>query len=304
MLDNLRAMGVFACVVERNSFSGAAKELGITTSAVSQQIRSLEQEMNVTLLHRSTRKISLTEVGQAFYQSCQEMMAAAERGKIRISELQDNLIGELRLATTPELGAMHIVPALSQWMMAHSSLKVRIEAAHHYVDLVDQHIDIAIRMSPKMEQRDDYEFIPMARVEQVLLVSPSYLNQNPPIDCPQDLIKHELLPIDLMTDYSKFSFTHATSGEKVQIEMPVRIQTNNVFVAKTLCQNGHGIARILYLDAQHELRKSELIEILPNWKLPEYILYAVILKREQQPVKITRCIETLKNFFAQLPGGR
>lgn len=66
MLENLRAMGVYACVVERGSFSGAAKDLGITTSAVSQQIRSLEQELNVTLLHRSTRKISMTEAGQAF----------------------------------------------------------------------------------------------------------------------------------------------------------------------------------------------------------------------------------------------
>lgn len=66
MLDQLRAMGVFACVVEKNSFSGAARDLGITTSAVSQQIRSLEQDMEVVLLHRSTRKLSLTEAGQAF----------------------------------------------------------------------------------------------------------------------------------------------------------------------------------------------------------------------------------------------
>ena len=72
MLDNLRSMAVFACVVERGSFSGAARDLGITTSAVSQQIRSLEEEMDVTLLHRSTRKLSLTEAGQAFFQSCQK----------------------------------------------------------------------------------------------------------------------------------------------------------------------------------------------------------------------------------------
>ena len=71
MLDQLRAMGVFACVVEKSSFSGAARDLGVTTSAVSQQIRSLEQDMEVTLLHRSTRKLSLTEAGQAFFHSCQ-----------------------------------------------------------------------------------------------------------------------------------------------------------------------------------------------------------------------------------------
>ena len=83
MLDQLRAMGVFACVVEKSSFSGAARELGITTSAVSQQIRSLEQEMEVVLLHRSTRKLNLTEAGQAFYarvrcQSCDSCFVALD----------------------------------------------------------------------------------------------------------------------------------------------------------------------------------------------------------------------------------
>jgi DNA-binding transcriptional LysR family regulator len=113
MLDNLRSMAVFASVVERGSFSAAARDLGITTSAVSQQVRSLEHEMGVVLLHRSTRKLSLTEAGHAFFQSCQEMVEAAQRGRIRINELRDELIGDLRIATTPELGANHVVPALS-----------------------------------------------------------------------------------------------------------------------------------------------------------------------------------------------
>ena len=72
--------------------------------------------MDVTLLHRSTRKLSLTDAGQAFFLSCQEMLAAAERGKIRINELRDDLVGDLRIATTPELGALHVIPGLSHWM--------------------------------------------------------------------------------------------------------------------------------------------------------------------------------------------
>lgn len=151
MLDQLRAMGVFACVVEKSSFSGAARELGITTSAVSQQIRSLENEMEVILLHRSTRKLSLTEAGQAFFHSCREMLAAAERGKVRINELRDELVGDLRIATTPEIGAMHLVPALSHWISAHRGLSVHFEAENKYIDLIEGRIDIAVRMSSKIE---------------------------------------------------------------------------------------------------------------------------------------------------------
>ncbi|MDM1248395.1 LysR family transcriptional regulator [Acinetobacter sichuanensis] len=304
MLDQLRAMGVFACVVEKSSFSGAARELGITTSAVSQQVRSLEQEMEVTLLHRSTRKLSLTEAGQAFFHSCQEMLAAAERGKIRINELRDDLVGELRIATTPELGATHVVPALSHWMSAHRGLMVHFEADNQFIDLIQERIDIAIRMCAKEEDSNNLTAIPLARVDQVLVASPSYLNQTAPIARPEDLINHDLIPVNIMKNYQSFAFQHAVSGENIHVEMQNRLQTNNVFVAKSLCQNGHGIARILYLDVQKELMNGTLVEVLPDWKLPTFTLNAMTLKREQQPMKIHRCLDALKQYFSQLPGGR
>ncbi|MFK6012072.1 LysR family transcriptional regulator [Acinetobacter baumannii] len=303
MLDQLRAMGVFACVVEKSSFSGAARELGITTSAVSQQIRSLENEMDVILLHRSTRKLSLTEAGQAFFSSCQEMLAAAERGKIRINELRDDLIGDLRIATTPDLAVQHIIPALSHWMSAHRGLSVHFEVGHRYIDLIDERIDIAVRMSSTAVEESD-SVIPMAFVDQILVASPSYLNQTSPILHPNDLNNHELLSINAMNDSRSFNFQHAKTGEKLNIEMASRLQSNNLQVAKALCQQGHGIARILYLDAQKELKNGSLIEILPDWKLPAFTLYAEIAKHDQQPMKIQRCVEALKQYFSQLAGGR
>ena len=303
MLDQLRAMGVFACVVEKSSFSGAARELGITTSAVSQQIRSLEHEMDVTLLHRSTRKLSLTEAGQAFFLSCQEMLAAAERGKIRINELRDDLVADLRIATTPELGALHVIPALSHCMSAHKGLAIHLEADHRYIDLIEERIDIAIRMSLRV---DDHQLtaVPLARVDQVLVASPSYLNQASPITRPEDLRNHELLPVTLMQNYQHFAFRHGLSGEIVNVDMKTRLGTNNVFVAKSLCQQGHGIARILYMDIQKELINGSLVEVLPDWQLPAYTLHALTSKREQYPMKVHRCIDALKQYFAQLPGGR
>ncbi|OTG94444.1 MULTISPECIES: LysR family transcriptional regulator [Acinetobacter] len=303
MLDQLRAMGVFACVVEKNSFSGAARDLGITTSAVSQQIRSLEQEMEVTLLHRSTRKLSLTEAGQAFFHSCQEMLAAAERGKIRINELRDDLIGDLRIATTPELAANHVIPALSHWMSAHRGLAVHIEADNQYIDLIDGRIDIALRMSSKIED-SNLHIVPLARVEQVLVASPSYLNQSAPISRPEDLKNHDLIPINVMKNYQSFSFKHGITNEIISLDMRSRLTSNNVLVAKALCQQGHGIARILYLDVQKDLISGALVEVLPEWNLPSFTLYAIIAKCEQQPMKIHRCLEALKQYFCQLPGGR
>jgi DNA-binding transcriptional LysR family regulator len=303
MLDQLRAMGVFACVVEKSSFSGAARELGITTSAVSQQIRSLENEMEVILLHRSTRKLSLTEAGQAFFHSCREMLAAAERGKVRINELRDELVGDLRIATTPEIGAMHLVPALSHWISAHRGLSVHFEAENKYIDLIEGRIDIAVRMSSKIED-SNLTAVPLARVEQILVASPSYLNQSAPISRPEDLKNHDLIPINVMNNYQQCSFQHGVTSEVVDLEMRSRLYSNNVLVAKSLCQHGHGLARILYLDVQKDLINGSLVEVLPEWKLPAFTLYAVISRREQQPMKIHRCLDALKQYFSQLPGGR
>ena len=303
MLDQLRAMGVFACVVEKNSFSGAARELGITTSAVSQQIRSLEQDMEVVLLHRSTRKLSLTEAGQAFFHSCQEMLSAAERGKIRINELRDDLIGELRIASTPELCANHVIPALSHWMSAHRGLSVHLEADNQYIDLIDGRIDIALRMSPKIDDQQLHA-VPLAHVEQVLVAAPSFINQSPLISRPEDLVKHDLLAMNIMKNHHHQAFQHGVSGENIHIEMDSRFSTNNILVAKSMCLQGHGIARILYLDIQKDLVSGSLVEVLPEWKLPAFTLYAVMSKREQQPTKIHRCLDALKQYFSQLPGGR
>jgi len=303
MLDQLRAMGVFACVVEKSSFSGAARELGITTSAVSQQIRSLENEMEVKLLHRSTRKLNLTEAGQAFFHSCQEMLAAAERGKIRINELRDDLVGDLRIATTPELGANHVIPALSHWMQAHRGLDVHVEADNQYIDLIEGRIDIALRMSPKIED-NNLNVVPLALVEQVMVASPSYLNQSAPVSRPEDLNNHDLIPVNIMKNYQHFSFQNAALGETVNLEMKSRLSTNNVLVAKSLCLQGHGIARILYLDVQKDLVNGSLVEVLPDWKLSNFTLYAITAKQEQQPMKVHRCLDALKQYFSQLPGGR
>lgn len=303
MLENLRAMAVFAAVVQRGSFSGAARQLGITTSAVSQQIRALEQELGVVLLHRSTRKLSLTEGGNALYQNCLEMVQAAERGRLRINELRNDIVGELRIATTPELGADHIIPALSNWMMAHSQLKVTFEADNRYIDLIDERIDVAIRMS-SVPPESSVDARPLARVDQIICATPQYLRQYGVPQHPEDLREMELVAISLMREPEQMDFRQAKSRQTASVKVPMRMCTNNVYLAKTLALNSHGILRVLYLDVQKELANGDLVELLPQWKLPDFTLYAVTLCREQQPLKIQRCLETLAQYFSQLPGGR
>lgn len=299
MLENLRGMAVFASVVRHGSFSGSAKELGITTSAVSQQIRSLENDMGVVLLHRSTRKLSLTEAGASFYESAKDVVAAAEQGRIRVNQLRDELAGNLRIATTPELGVNHILPALSTWMSAHDDLNIHFEADNQYVDMIEERIDIAIRMAPSAND-NTLSMYPLTEVRQMLVASPHYLRQYDKLVEPKDLTKLQMIGVSLLKDPNQFDVNHIETGKKTRVKMPSRIQTNNVFLATTLAKEGHGVMRIMSLDVQKELASGDLVEVLPGYQLPTYMLYAVTPRREQQPAKVTRCLEVLTKYFEKI----
>ncbi|MBC7752128.1 MAG: LysR family transcriptional regulator [Candidatus Saccharibacteria bacterium] len=299
MLDSLRSMAIFVSVVDKGSFSGAARELRITTSAVSQQIRILENDVGAVLLHRSTRKLSLTEAGGVFYESCNEMVQAAKKGRVRINELRDELVGDLRIATTPELGLNHILPALSEWLQAHPGLKVHFEADNRYIDLIEERIDIAVRLSPGLA---DSTLIarPMAQTHLVLLASSSYLDKHSAINTPDDLEQHEIIGLTLAKDPQEYLFRHRMTGEEKAIRMPSRIQTNNVFLMSSLVTNGHGLGALLSVDLPPTYAEGGLVEVLPDWELqPNYTLYAITQRREQ-PLKVVRCIETLMQYFSQV----
>ncbi|WP_343596212.1 LysR family transcriptional regulator [Acinetobacter sp.] len=297
MLDQLRAMGIFACVVRQNSFSGAARELGITTSAVSQQIRSLEQEIAATLLYRSTRKISLTEAGQVFFLSCKEMLEAAERGKKSINELRDDLVGDLRIAANADLIAHHVIPALSHWMETHQSLKIQFEVDGHDPSFHPA-TDIGLKIRLQNEMPQDGE-IALADIEQLLVASPAYLQQHHILN-PTDLQSHMLYPDAFVFCTQPLFLRHMISDEKTYIEMPKRQVQNHISVVKSLCLNGLGLSQMLSLDVQRELFSGQLSVVLPDWKLPQYTLYAVV--SDPHSIRIQRCLDVLKAYFERVSG--
>lgn len=296
MLENLRGMAVFASVVDHGSFSGSAKSLGITTSAVSQQIRALEEDLGVILLHRSTRKLNLTEAGQGFYEAAKEVVNAAEEGRMRVNQLRDDLAGTLRIATTPELGVNHILPAISDWVGNHNELNVDFLADNRYIDMIEERVDISIRIgSMSLESRLSAHFF--ANVPQVLVASPNYLSRYDPIDTPKDLLSHSFIAIELMKDGHLLDFIDNESNKKNRIKMTSRFTTNNVMLATNMAIKGHGLVRLMELDAKPYLQSGELVRVLPNYDLPSSVLYAATLKKERQPVKVERCLEMLRAYF-------
>lgn len=296
MLDNLRGMAVFASVVNQGSFSGAAKELGITTSAVSQQIRTLESDLGIVLLHRSTRKLSLTEAGADYYDSAKVVVEAAEKGRIRITQLRDELAGVLRISTTPELALNHVFPALSSWIVTHKELSITFFADNNYVDMIDERIDVAIRMSRKIED-DNLSALPLAKVRQILVASPNYIKEHGEIKEPKNLKEHQLISISVMPEPNQLNFVNKKTSKKTRVKMESKFSANNVLLALKLAKKGHGVLKVMSIDAQAALESGDLVEVLPEYQLPTFELYAVTIDREQQPAKVTGCLKVLEKYW-------
>lgn len=289
MLDNLRAMAVFVSVADQGSFGGAAKELGITTSAVSQQVRALELNFGVTLLHRSTRKLSLTEAGASLYESAKNMVKFAEEAKDSVSQLRDGLLGNLRIATTPQLAHQYIVPALSHWLDKHNDLSLRILTANEHIDMIDERVDLAIYFSSP----DKDAGVPLLKVKQHLLAAPDYLLRHD-LKTPKNLARQHYIGAD-----GEVLALSGTAGKEI-IRPNSRFVTNDTSLALQMASQGYGVVKSNHLDAKTWIDKGELVAILTDYQLPELVLYAKTLNKEQQPAKVWRCIEVLTEYFTQL----
>ncbi|TFZ53385.1 LysR family transcriptional regulator [Serratia proteamaculans] len=291
MSNILKRMAIFSKVVDCGAFSMAAKELGITTSAVSQHIRLLENELGIQLLLRSTRSLSLTEAGLCFYEDCVLMNHAAERAQQRIAALRGELAGELRVATSTEFATHYLVPALQSFLDEHPRITLRLEIHDEKIDLINQRIDLAIRGGVMADS--SYVSTRLARFREVLCASPAYLANHGMPETPQALMHHQWVTFTPLGNPQFVRLLHP-DGDEHRLRMTGRLFTNNGMAMKELALAGKGIIRNFFVNVEKELNRGELVEVLPEWRLPDISCYAIMPRRDSQPVKVRRLLEHMK----------
>lgn len=294
-MDYLSRMSIFARVVELGSFSNAAKELGLTSSSVSQHIRALEVFLGTTLLHRTTRKLSLTEAGDLFYINCVKVVDAARDAQQKIATLNNEPVGELRVAASSFMASRYLVPALEDFIHNHPKIKLSLDVSDRHIDLIEHRIDLALRVGRISTERD----IPLAWFEDVLCAAPAYLERHNPIHDPDDLVNHDFL---LFTPHGEPSYFDLTNlhGEVVRIRTQPRVSANHARSLRRLAVQGHGVARLLFAKVKDDIDEGRLKIVLPNWRLAGFDAYITIRHREDMPPKVRFCIEHIQAFFKTL----
>lgn len=300
-MEDFKRMAVFAAVVEQGSMSAAARRLDMTPSAVSQQIRRLEREAGVTLLHRSTRQLTLTDAGQRFYAQCAQMCEAAARARAELAAERQQPSGELRMSA-PAGFMPHAAPALGTWLARHPALRLRLLMDDAPIDLIQARVDLALRFGTLADS--SWVARHLGRSATLLCAAPQWLAAwgalpGHPRELAQaswlDLARGEHARLDL-------HWRHGASGETCALQAVPRMVSNQRAAVQQLCEAGLGLAMLSAHDVAASLREGRLVRLLPSWEMGQLDIWAVTPQRAAQPAKVRQAIEALRSYFSGLEG--
>jgi len=294
-MDDFKRMAIFAQVVERGSMSAAARVLGMSPSAVSQQLRQLERAGGVTLLHRTTRQLTLTDAGSRFYAQCAAMCAAAAQARAELEAEREQPGGELRIAA-PVGFARHIAPALGQWLADHPALRLLLLVDDAPIDLVQGRVDLAIRFG---DLRDSgWAARRLGRMAWWLCAAPQWVAQYGAPTHPAQLAGARWLGMSGRLDWE---CRHPDAGVH-HWQLQPQVASNNHWSLQQMCEAGLGPALLAAMDVSDAVQQGRLLRLLPQWTLGGLDIWAMTPQRDAQPAKVRQAIAALQAYLAQLPG--
>lgn len=270
MIDELRAMAIFAAVAETGSFTAAGRKLRLTTSVVSHHVSKLENRLAINLLYRSTRSLSLTDEGRKLLISAQQMVEAAESGLNQIAEQSEEPSGNLTITMPAFVMNSHYETAIWNFARIYSGINIILRSNDRQVDLIDEGYDMAIRLGEMTNS--SLRTRRLGGFARKLVCAPSYLSMHGPIETLDDLrkciaVEMEMLPNSVILD---------KNGRHTEIQFqPGRVRVNSVTAAHSAVVSGLGIQRLPATEVEQDLRDGKLVELLPEWSLPDLGVYAV-----------------------------
>lgn len=286
-MDDLRRMIIFYHVVDTQSFSGAARKLGIARSAVSRHISLLEKAIGVRLLNRTTRSLSLTEAGETYYQSCARIVAEAETAASRISQLQDEPRGSLKVAAPISLGSQWLTPLITDFTRRYSELNVELLLDDQVVDMVKEGVDVSVRIG----WLHDSNLVARKLCDwpRLLCASPDYIEHRGRPESPAQLADHEWIIFTLLP--TPFHWTFSKNNRQESIQVKGRLKTNNADAVRSYLLQGAGIAALGNYLVAEDIKAGRLEQLLPDYDCGKAGIYAVYQDRRYQQAKVRLFID-------------
>ncbi|MEH6647370.1 LysR family transcriptional regulator [Sulfitobacter sp.] len=290
-MTEIGAIPVFVAVAETRGFASAARQLGVTKSAVSKRISAMEARLGTQLFHRSTRSISLTEAGEIYLAHAVQALGAARDAEDAVAALQDKPVGQLKISAPMSFGRLHIAPLVADFLADNPGIRLELTMDDRVVDLVEAGYDMAIRAGTM----PDSALIArrLAPIYSVIVAAPSYLAQHGTPMQPEDLASHNCLHYA----YSRGPLDWAFLGPdgETRVRTSGSLSVNNSEALCTALVDGLGIGRLPTFIAGSFIAAGSLERLLPSYPMPEQALFAVFPERHHMPAKVRAFIDYLVN---------
>lgn len=288
MSDRLQELAVFVRAAESGSFSRAARELGLSQPSVSRIVGELEARLGVTLLLRTTRRITVTDAGNLFLDRAREILAEIEDAEDAARGI-DSLRGTIRLVLPVVYGTREIIPRLAKFLTLHPLLQLEMSVADHRQDLVAEGADVAIRMG----ELDDSVFgaRKLATLERMLVASPVYLKARGTPKNPADLASHDCIFGPRNFGRESWSFSH--NGTEMSVDVRGRVRTDSGPGVFASVMAGMGIAMVSPVMAGPELKAGALVQLLRSYKLSSINVHAIFPGGPRPSTKVRALVDFL-----------
>jgi DNA-binding transcriptional LysR family regulator len=293
-MDQLKRMAVFAEVVEAGSLTAAAKHIGMTPSAVSQHLRQLEQGLGLALLHRTTRRLALTEAGERFHVGCAAMVAAARSAEQALARLRDEPEGELRI--TAPIGFSGMLAQSLAPLRGFPKLSLNLLLDDTIVDLIEGRVDIALRVGILADS--SLVARKLGDLTLQLCAAPAYLAARGWPTHPRDLLQHDWLATNARSINGDMLELRSPDGALETVRLEARVRATQVSALHALCVAGWGISVGVSDEDRKALADGRLAAVLPGWHLADMQVYAVTQRRTEQPAKVRHALDLLAGHFS------
>jgi DNA-binding transcriptional LysR family regulator len=299
-MDRFQALSTFARVVETGSFARAAERVGVSVSAVSRQVSDLEGHLGARLLNRTTRRLSLTESGQAFYERCVQLLADLEEAEAAVGATLAPR-GTLRLTCGTTFGARHVAPAIAAYQARYPDVRFDLDLSDRVIDLVEEGFDLAIRIGEMRSQA-----LIARRIGTTALIcaaAPAYVARHPAPRVPADLSKHACLTYAYAPERDVWRFRGGDGNEHaVTVSGPVH--ANHAETLTALSVAGAGVHLEPDFVVAPHLRSGALVRLLPDYTAASVPIHAVYPSRRHLSAKVRSFIDFIAARFAAEPAWR
>lgn len=270
-MDRFQVMQSFTRVVETGSFSAAARDLNVGQPAISKAIAGLEEHLGVRLLVRSTRQLTPTEAGQAFYERARRALSEADEAWVSAKGAGAGLDGRLRVCAPVTFARLHVAPHLGEFLNSHPKLRLELVMDDRSVDLLEENIDVALRLGALPDS--SLTARKLATSDRMVVGSPDYLARHPAPQKPGDILAHDVIVYAQNVGGDEWRFRKGTS------ETSVRVQSRLAFTAAEGVREGVlaglGLAIVSRWMMAPELKSGAVVPVLTDWSLPSFDLWAV-----------------------------